>query len=99
MAGTTHRFERHDTVIGNHREHVLAELFPVSAPYPKLTRQKLGCPDFSIAEPAHFPSDVIFQTSVNGVAAWVPKYHARHVLLDVPEVELVSQASMIEIVH
>jgi hypothetical protein len=71
----------------------------MAAAHPQVTRKKLGGPDFGVAQPPHFAPDVVFQRSINGEPARMPKHHPRCVVLDVPKFELVSKTPMIEFVH
>jgi hypothetical protein len=71
----------------------------VATPNPQLSRQKLGRPDFGIAEPAHLAADVVFQDAIKRVATRMPEDHPGRILLDMPKVETRSEASVIKIVH
>ena len=99
MAGTRHRLQGHHPLAVVHPEHVFAELVPVSAPDPELLRHQLRRPHFRIAGLAHLAADVVLQHPVHGVAARMPEHHAGSIVLEVPEVELDAEVSVVEIFH
>ncbi len=99
VARARHRFQRHRQFAVIDPEHVLAELVPVAAAAPKLLWQQLRRPDLGIAGAAHLAPEIVLQHPIDCVAARMPEHHAWRIFLKMPELELHTKISVVEIVH
>jgi len=60
VTGTGHWLERHRAFVVSDAEHVAAEFLPMTALYPKVSRQELGRLDLGVTKLAHLAANVFF---------------------------------------
>ena len=95
MTGAIHRFDRVLPIIRFDGKHVITEFIGVTTTFPQREIDHLRRLDFLIAFIKLCRTHITFNRTVNRPAFRVPKHHARRFVLQVKEVKLLADATMV----